>query len=252
MFKSNLVTLTVGTIVVALACQAQADPVSFLGTGQTSDVTIYHNGSNMTVRAGEILVDGALVGYRRVDGELRPVRRLADARAEARIGMVFQQFNLFEHLTAIENVIEAPIHVYGMSPAEARELGMQLLTSVGLAAHADHMPHRLSGGQQQRVAIARALAISPKLMLFDEPTSALDPELVSEVLGVIRQLAEAGMTMLVVTHEIAFARDVADRVVFIDEGEIIEQGNPGDMIGNPKNERTRRFLRIVTSEPGVN
>ena len=194
---------------------------------------------------GEITVDGALVGYDRVSGILKPRRDLAKCRADARIGMVFQHFNLFDHLTALGNVTEAPIHVYGDGPEEAKRVGMELLSSVGLANHAHQLPHRLSGGQQQRVAIARSLAISPRLMLFDEPTSALDPELVGEVLSVIRRLANAGMTMIIVTHEVRFAREVADRVIFIDGGEIIEQGTPRDVIGNPQQERTRRFLRVV-------
>jgi polar amino acid transport system permease protein len=197
---------------------------------------------------GEIEVDGKYVGYVRSNGVLRPVRNLAKARADARIGMVFQQFNLFEHFTAIENVVEAPVHVYGMDHREADELGRHLLASVGLSTHADHLPHHLSGGQQQRVAIARALAISPRLMLFDEPTSALDPQLVGEVLGVIRQLADAGMTMIVVTHEVGFARDVADRIIFIDNGQIVEQGKPQDVLDNPQHERTKRFLRVVQKE----
>jgi polar amino acid transport system permease protein len=159
--------------------------------------------------------------------------------------MVFQHFNLFDHFTALENIMEAPVRVYGEATEKARALGMSLLNAVGLSAHADHFPHRLSGGQQQRVAIARALAISPRLMLFDEPTSALDPELVGEVLAVIRRLAEAGMTMIVVTHEVRFAREVADRVVFIDEGRVIEQGPPEDVLDRPKHERTQRFLRMV-------
>ncbi|HEV8673933.1 MAG TPA: amino acid ABC transporter permease/ATP-binding protein, partial [Methylomirabilota bacterium] len=165
---------------------------------------------------GEITVGGKYVGYEKVDGALRPTRHIARLRAEARIGMVFQQFNLFEHRTALENIVEAPVHVYGEPPEPARARGVELLASVGLAHHAHHLPHRLSGGQQQRVAIARALAISPRLMLFDEPTSALDPELVGEVLAVIRRLAEGGMTMIVVTHEVRFAREVADRIVFMD------------------------------------
>ena len=200
------------------------------------------------VDGGEIEVDGKYVGYVRSNGVLRPVRNLAKARADARIGMVFQQFNLFEHFTAIENVVEAPVHVYGMDRREADELGRHLLASVGLSTHADHLPHHLSGGQQQRVAIARALAISPRLMLFDEPTSALDPQLVGEVLGVIRQLADAGMTMIVVTHEVGFARDVADRIIFIDNGQIVEQGKPQDVLDNPQHERTKRFLRVVQKE----
>jgi polar amino acid transport system permease protein len=179
---------------------------------------------------------------------LRPSRNLARARAGARIGMVFQHFNLFEHFTALENIIEAPVRVYGEKPENAVALAHKLLSGVGLARHAAHLPHRLSGGQQQRVAIARALAISPRLMLFDEPTSALDPELVSEVLGVIRRLAEAGMTMIVVTHEVRFAREVADRVVFMDDGRIVEEGSPEEVLVNPTQERTQRFLRLVEHE----
>jgi polar amino acid transport system permease protein len=195
---------------------------------------------------GEITVDGKHVGYaRRPGGGLAPSGNLAKARADARIGMVFQHFNLFDHLTALENIIEAPIRVYGEPPEKMRALGMSLLNAVGLAGHADHLPHRLSGGQQQRVAIARALAISPRLMLFDEPTSALDPELVGDVLAAIRRLAEAGMTMMVVTHEVRFARDVADRVIFMDEGQIVEQGTPQEVLDQPKHERTQRFLRMV-------
>ena len=194
---------------------------------------------------GEIRVAGKYVGYQKIGGVLRPLGDLAKARADAQIGIVFQQFNLFEHLTAIENVMEAPVYVYGQAPAVARQRGMELLTAVGLAHHAQHLPHRLSGGQQQRVAIARALAISPRLMLFDEPTSALDPELVSEVLAAIRRLAEGGMTMIVVTHEVNFAAEVADRVLFMDDGRIIEEGAPGDVLVNPKEARTRQFLRLV-------
>jgi polar amino acid transport system permease protein len=179
---------------------------------------------------GEITVNGQLVGYEPMrGGGVRPVRkRLAQARAAARIGMVFQHFNLFEHLTALENVVAA-----------------RLLGAVGLARHADHLPHRLSGGQQQRVAIARALAVAPRVMLFDEPTSALDPELVGEVLTVIRGLAEAGMTMIIVTHEVRFAREVADRILFIDDGVIVEQGPPAAVLDRPVQDRTRRFLRMV-------
>lgn len=196
---------------------------------------------------GEILVAGRPVGYEQIPGGgWKPVRRLAQARAEARISMVFQQFNLFEHLTALENIVEAPVRVYGTPPDEAEAVARRLLASVGLAEHADHHPHRLSGGQQQRVAIARALAVSPRVMLFDEPTSALDPELVGDVLNVIRGLAEAGMTMIVVTHEVRFARDVADRIVFMDGGVIIEEGSPSAVFDNPQQERTKQFLRTVT------
>ncbi len=194
---------------------------------------------------GEITVGGQFVGYERAGGCLRPLRDLPSARAKARIGMVFQHFNLFEHMTALQNLVEAPVRVYGQAPAEARATALRLLTGIGLGDHADHLPHRLSGGQQQRVAIARALAVSPRLMLFDEPTSALDPELVGDVLSVIRGLAEAGMTMVIVTHEVRFARDVADRVVFMDDGLIVEQGPPDQVLGNPKQERTQRFLRMV-------
>jgi polar amino acid transport system permease protein len=197
---------------------------------------------------GEILVEGRHVGYERRSGGLRPARHLAKARADARIGMVFQHFNLFDHFTALENVIEAPIHVYGEDPIEARARGLRLLEGVGLGEFASHLPHRLSGGQQQRVAIARALAISPRVMLFDEPTSALDPELVGEVLSVIRGLAGSGMTMLIVTHEVRFARDVADRVVFMDEGVVVEQGPPSDVLDRPRHERTRRFLQMVDQQ----
>ena len=197
---------------------------------------------------GEITVEGKYVGYQRHNNFMRPIRDLAKARADARIGMVFQHFNLFEHLTAIGNVMEAPLQVYGQKLETAQTLALNLLASVGLSQHANKLPHRLSGGQQQRVAIARALAISPRLMLFDEPTSALDPELVGEVLGVMRRLAEAGMTMIVVTHEVRFAQEVADRVVFMDEGMVIEQGTPAEVLGAPKHERTQRFLRMVERE----
>ena len=201
-----------------------------------------------TLDRGEITVDGRHVGYTRIDGVLRPLRNVAPERAKARIGMVFQQFNLFEHLTALENICEAPVRVHGEPIEVARGRGMELLTSVGLAHHADHLPFRLSGGQQQRVAIVRALAISPRVMLFDEPTSALDPELVAEVLAVIRQLAEAGMTMLVVTHEVRFAREVADRIVFMADGRIVEEGAPREILEHPRELRTRQFLNLVAQD----
>jgi polar amino acid transport system permease protein len=200
---------------------------------------------------GEIQVEGKNVGYRLRNKVLRPIRDLAKARAEARIGMVFQHFNLFDHLTALENVMEAPLRVYGEPREKARTLALNLLSTVGLSQHVEKLPHRLSGGQQQRVAIARALAISPRLMLFDEPTSALDPELVGDVLAVMRRLAEAGMTMLVVTHEVRFAQEVADRIVFMDEGLVVEQGTPAEVLRNPKQERTQRFLRMVEREADI-
>ena len=224
----------------------RGDVVAIMGPSGSGKSTLLRMINHLErLDKGEVLVDGKHIGYRRVGGDLRPIRDLARARAEARIGMVFQHFNLFDHLTALENVIEAPIRVHGEDPESARRKGMGLLTMVGLAHHAHHLPHRLSGGQQQRVAIARALAISPRLMLFDEPTSALDPELVGEVLGVMRKLAEAGMTMIVVTHEVRFAREVADRVVFMDAGLTVEEGTPEEVIDHPKHERTQRFLRMV-------
>lgn len=197
------------------------------------------------VDGGEILVHGRHLGYRLVNGQLIPANRLAKARANAKIGMVFQHFNLFDHLPVIDNVTIAPISVYGEPARDANRRAQALLADVGLAGHTHHLPHRLSGGQQQRVAIARALAISPRLMLFDEPTSALDPELVGEVLVVMRRLASAGMTMIVVTHEVRFAREVADRVVFMDNGVVVEEGPPDQVLVNPRHERTRRFLRLV-------
>jgi polar amino acid transport system permease protein len=197
------------------------------------------------VNDGEILVDGEHIGYREVKGKLVPVPHLAKARADARIGFVFQHFNLFDHLTAVENVTIAPVQVYDESEEEARKTAIALLEDVGLGKHTKHFPHRLSGGQQQRVAIARALAIHPKLMLFDEPTSALDPELVGEVLAVMRSLADAGMTMVVVTHEVRFAKEVADKVVFMDNGRVVEQGPPSAVLDNPQEERTRKFLNMV-------
>ena len=164
------------------------------------------------------------------------------------VGMVFQQFNLFPHLTVLENCTLAPIWVRRMPKKDAEELAMRFLARVKIPEQAQKYPGRLSGGQQQRVAIARALAISPRLMLFDEPTSALDPELVGDVLAVMRRLAEAGMTMLVVTHEVRFAQEVADRIVFMDEGLVVEQGTPAEVLRNPKQERTQRFLRMVERE----
>lgn len=199
---------------------------------------------------GTIAIEQEFIGYERDrDGRLRPVRNLAAARARARVGMVFQHFNLFDHLTAIENVTEAPVRVYGMPRDDAMREALELLRMTGLENHANHLPHRLSGGQQQRVAIARALAIHPRMMLFDEPTSALDPELVGEVLRVMRSLAKGGMTMIVVTHEVAFAREVADRVIFMADGVIVEDGTPSEVLDNPTHPRTRQFLQEVSRDP---
>ena len=225
----------------------RGEVVAILGPSGSGKSTFLRLVSNLeSVDRGEISLDGRPVGCERRGKVLKPVSSLAKARAEARIGMVFQHFDLFNNLTALENVIEAPIRVHGIARSEAEALGRRLLAAVGLLGHADDLPHRLSGGQQQRVAIARALAIRPRLMLFDEPTSALDPELVGEVLAVIRRLADAGMTMIVVTHEIRFAREVADRVIFIDEGKVVEEGPSAQVIDDPQQPRTRRFLRRVT------
>lgn len=201
-----------------------------------------------SIDQGEIRVGGRYVGYVQENGRLKPTSGRAKARAEVGVSMVFQSFNLFANLTALENIMEAPIRVHGVPRAEAEALARRLLAAVGLSSHAYHLPQHLSGGQQQRVAIARALAVKPRLMLFDEPTSALDPELVGEVLSVMRALAEAGMTMIIVTHEIRFAREVADRVVFFDEGNIVEQGAPADVLDRPKKERTRQFLNAIGNE----
>ncbi|MDX6607473.1 MAG: polar amino acid transport system ATP-binding protein, partial [Solirubrobacterales bacterium] len=197
------------------------------------------------IDGGRLYVDGQLVGYRTQDGKVYELRENEIAGKRAEIGMVFQRFNLFPHMTALANVTEAPIRVKGISKGDARAQGRELLERVGLSDKIDEYPARLSGGQQQRVAIARALAMEPKLMLFDEVTSALDPELVKEVLDVMRTLAHEGMTMIVVTHEMGFASDVGDRVVFMDDGVIVEEGPAKELIENPKEERTKRFLGLV-------
>lgn len=198
------------------------------------------------IDGGRIYVDGQLVGYREVNGRLVEDSEKAIAHMRSQIGFVFQRFNLFPHKTALENVIEAPIYVLHQPRAEVTERAMALLKKVGLSEKANVYPHKLSGGQQQRVAIARALAMNPRLMLFDEATSALDPELVGEVLKVMRQLAEEGMTMVVVTHEMGFARDVADHVIFMDNGVIVEQGPPEQIFDHTQNERTRSFLGMIS------
>lgn len=195
------------------------------------------------IDAGRIFVSGQLIGYREVDGRLVEDRETDIARIRARVGMVFQRFNLFPHLTVLQNVMEGPLHVKKIPRREAFVRAMGLLERVGLADKRDSYPAYLSGGQQQRVAIARALAMDPDLMLFDEPTSALDPELVGEVLGVIRELAQAGMTLLIVSHEMAFVREAADRVVFMDRGKIVEEGLPAELFTKPQHERTRVFLK---------
>jgi polar amino acid transport system ATP-binding protein len=200
------------------------------------------------IDGGRIWVDGELIGYIEKNDRLHRLSDKIIACQRRDIGMVFQRFNLFPHMTALENIMEAPIKVAGKSKAEASRRGLELLDRVGLGSHCDHYPSQLSGGQQQRVAIARALAMDPKLMLFDEPTSALDPELVGEVLTVMRELASQGMTMIVVTHEMGFARTVADRVVFMDGGVVVEQGDPREVINNPQHERTKAFLSRIREE----
>jgi polar amino acid transport system ATP-binding protein len=200
------------------------------------------------IDGGRLYVDGELIGYHERGDDLYEMRERDVCRQRAAIGMVFQRFNLFPHLTALENVIEAPLRVRGESRSSATERGHALLARVGLRDKADAYPSRLSGGQQQRVAIARALAMQPKLMLFDEPTSALDPELVGEVLDVMRGLAEDGMTMIVVTHEMAFARDAGDAVAFMDDGMIVESGAPRELFAHPRHDRTRAFLSRLLAE----
>ncbi|WP_043681286.1 amino acid ABC transporter ATP-binding protein [Streptomyces xylophagus] len=197
------------------------------------------------VDRGVISVDGTLVGYRRSGDKLYELREREVLKQRTRIGFVFQNFNLFPHLTVLDNIIEAPVSALKRPRKAAVESARRLLDRVGLSDKADAYPQQLSGGQQQRVAIARALALEPKLLLFDEPTSALDPELVGEVLDVIKDLAHQGTTMIVVTHEIGFAREVADTVVFMDDGRIVEQGTPTDVLDRPRHERTRTFLSKV-------
>ncbi|WKS63611.1 amino acid ABC transporter ATP-binding protein [Corynebacterium accolens] len=192
--------------------------------------------------AGRLYVDGELIGYREKNGILYEISEKQAAQQRSDIGMVFQSFNLFPHRTVIENIIEAPMQVKKVPEDKARKRAMELLDEVGLAAKADNYPVQLSGGQQQRVAIARAVAMDPKLMLFDEPTSALDPELVGEVLRVMKDLAAQGMTMLVVTHEMGFAREVADKIFFMDGGVVLESGTPAEVLDNPQQPRTKEFL----------
>jgi polar amino acid transport system ATP-binding protein len=197
------------------------------------------------INGGRLSVDGHLVGYRQKGDKLYELKDREVAQRRQDIGMVFQRFNLFPHMTAVGNVMEAPNQVLGRKKRDCKDAALTLLERVGLADRADYYPSQLSGGQQQRVAIARALAMNPKLMLFDEPTSALDPELVGEVLDVIRDLASGGMTMVVVTHEIGFAREVGDTLTFMDAGVVVESGNPRELIANPQHQRTKDFLSKV-------
>jgi len=213
------------------------------GSGKSTLVRCVHQ--LQPIDAGAIRVAGELQGYARQGGALRPLSERALARQRQRMGMVFQQFNLFPHLTVLRNVVEGPVQVLGLPLADATRRADSLLARVGLADKRDAYPRHLSGGQQQRVAIARALAMEPLLMLFDEPTSALDPERVAEVLAVMKDLAQQGLTMLVVTHEIGFAREVADRVVFLEAGRIVEQGPARTTLDSPRSERLRGFLSSV-------
>jgi polar amino acid transport system ATP-binding protein len=216
------------------------------GSGKTTFLRLINQMETLT--GGRIWVGGELIGIEERKGVLHTRKDSDIARQRSRIGMVFQRFNLFPHMTALENVIEAPTQVKRMSKATARQEALRLLDMVGLSDRAAFYPSQLSGGQQQRVAIARALAMRPELMLFDEPTSALDPELVGEVLAVMRTLAEEGTTMIVVTHEMSFARGVADRVVFMDQGVVVEEGPPDQVLLHPREERTKTFLRRVKQE----
>ena len=224
----------------------RGEVVSLLGPSGSGKSTFLRCINHLErIDGGEISVNGALVGYRRAHGKKYEMHRKDIARARRDVGMVFQRFNLFPHMTALENVMVAPVRVKGRPQAEVRKEAIALLERVGLAERRDHYPSMLSGGQQQRVAIARALAMEPTVMLFDEPTSALDPELVGEVLDVMSGLAAEGMTMIVVTHEIGFARQVCDRVAFMDAGVILEQGPPAELFTNPRHDRTRSFLSKV-------
>ena len=225
---------------------APGEVVCLIGPSGSGKSTLLRCINNLEkIQAGVIQVHGGLVGYRRVGHDLVEATQRQRRQARQHIGMVFQQFNLFGHLTVLQNLIEAPIHVQGIPREQAVEHARALLGRVGLADKHGDYPAQLSGGQQQRVAIARALCMRPKLMLFDEPTSALDPELVGEVLDVMRDLASNQMTMLVVTHEIGFARQVADTVVFMDQGRIVEHGQAAQVLDSPRQERTRRFLERV-------
>jgi len=220
--------------------------VTILGPSGSGKSTLLRTINHLeTVDGGWVAIDGELIGYEHRHGKLYELKERKVLRRRTQVGMVFQNFNLFPHLTALENIVEAPLALKRLNRADARELALGLLEKVGLADKAQAYPRQLSGGQQQRVAIARALALQPKVLLFDEPTSALDPELVGEVLDVIRELAGLGTTLVIVTHEIGFAREVSDRVIFIDRGVVLEQGTPGEVLGAPQHPRTREFLSTV-------
>ncbi len=213
------------------------------GSGKTTFIRCINHLEK--IQGGRIFVNGHLIGYREVKGKLVEDRERNIAAQRQEIGMVFQRFNLFPHMTALQNIMEAPVRVRGMDQQEARDTAEALLERVGLAEKSGAYPGQLSGGQQQRVAIARALAMKPALMLFDEPTSALDPEMIGEVLDVMKELAREGMTMIVVSHEMGFAREVADRVVFMDDGQIVEEGAPEVVFSAPQHNRTKAFLSKI-------
>jgi polar amino acid transport system ATP-binding protein len=225
---------------------AAGEVISLIGPSGSGKSTLLRCVNHLErIEQGSITVDGELIGYRRDGDRAHELPERMVARQRARIGMVFQNFNLFGHKTALENIVEAPIHVLGVPRREAEAAAANLLARVGLADKIHSYPRMLSGGQQQRVAIARALAMRPKVLLFDEPTSALDPELVGEVLDVMRSLAADGMTMMVVTHEMSFAREVCNRIAFMEAGRIVECGTPAEVLDNPAFERTRAFLSKV-------
>jgi polar amino acid transport system ATP-binding protein len=225
---------------------ARGEVVCLIGPSGSGKTTLVRCINHLErIDSGRIYVDGALVGYRERNGALVEERDKVVSGQRRNIGMVFQRFNLFPHLTAIQNVSVGPMRVLHQSKSDAQVKAVELLSQVGLADKVDNYPSQLSGGQQQRVAIARALAMHPDLMLFDEPTSALDPETVGEVLDVMRKLADGGMTMIVVTHEMAFAREAADRVVMMDEGSIVEEGSAEQIFAQPQRERTKAFLRAI-------
>ncbi|MCU1542531.1 MAG: ABC-type polar amino acid transport system, ATPase component [Microbacteriaceae bacterium] len=243
------VTKTYNGVEVLSSVSLTVEPgevVSILGPSGSGKSTLLRAINHLeTVDSGWVAIDGALIGYEHRNGKLYELKERAVLHRRTQVGMVFQSFNLFPHLTAIQNIVEAPLALKRLNRADARELALGLLEKVGLADKADAYPRQLSGGQQQRVAIARALALQPKVLLFDEPTSALDPELVGEVLDVIRELAGLGTTLVIVTHEIGFAREVSDRVVFLDHGVILESGPPAAVLGDPQHPRTREFVRTV-------
>jgi polar amino acid transport system ATP-binding protein len=225
---------------------ASGEVVCLIGASGSGKTTLLRCINHLdSVSSGRVVVDGTLMGYSETSRHLVELSAKRIAAQRSNIGMVFQRFNLFPHMTALENVRMAPMRVRGLTKTESTARACELLERVGLSNRKDAYPAQLSGGQQQRVAIARALAMHPRLMLFDEPTSALDPELVGEVLAAMKKLAEDGMTMVVVTHEMGFAREVADRVIFMDGGVILEQGSPAEVLGNPREQRTRDFLARV-------